>query len=207
MSDDTKTRILDAAERLFADSGIDATSLRAITAEAGANLAAVNYHFGSKEALVGEVYGRRIDPLNRERIDRLHAALRDAGDGVPSLPAIVEAFVAPAMLAMQDPDAGRTFIRLVGRAHTEASTDVRRIVFTRFQDVALAFQKALARALPQLDRSTVQARFKFMIGAMAYAMTDPTACAGPTERDVRRSLDRLVRFLVGGLEAPTGEEK
>ena len=61
---ETRTRLLDSAEQLFAERGIDATSLRAITTAAGANLASVNYHFGSKDELFREVVSRRIGPVN-----------------------------------------------------------------------------------------------------------------------------------------------
>ena len=75
---DTKDRILDVAEELFAAKGYQATSLRAITSKAGVNLAAVNYHFGSKESLVAEVIIRRVVPLNEERLQKLERA--DSGE-------------------------------------------------------------------------------------------------------------------------------
>ena len=73
---DTKTSLLDAGERLFAELGIAGASMRAITQEAAANLAAVHYHFGSKEGLVRAVFSRRLGPLNRERVERLASARR-----------------------------------------------------------------------------------------------------------------------------------
>src|SRR6476661_10749602 len=75
----TKDRILDAAEALFMEHGFEATSLRALTAAAGVNLAAVNYHFGSKEELFQSVLTRRLDPMNQERIDLLEKVEREAG--------------------------------------------------------------------------------------------------------------------------------
>ena len=75
----TKTRLLDTAERLFAHHGIEATSLRTITAEAGVNLAAVNYHFQSKEALMHAVIARRLDPINQRRLAMLDAYEAEAG--------------------------------------------------------------------------------------------------------------------------------
>src|SRR5271167_2773804 len=87
---DTKTRILDTAEKLFGDKGFDTTSLRDITAEAEVNLAAVNYHFQTKDSLIDAVIGRRIAPVNRRRLEMLAAAGPN-----PSVEQIVEAFVAP----------------------------------------------------------------------------------------------------------------
>ena len=91
---DTKETILDSAEQLFAEQGFAPTSLRAITARAGVNLAAVNYHFGSKADLSREVLARRLEPLNRERLRLLDAC---EATGKPPLEGIVAAFVAPAL--------------------------------------------------------------------------------------------------------------
>src|SRR5579871_2103764 len=92
MSDrpDTKTRILDAAEKLFGEKGFDATSLRDITAEADVNLAAVNYHFQSKESLIEAVVVRSANPVNQQRLEMLEAA-----GPHPTVEQIVEAFVGP----------------------------------------------------------------------------------------------------------------
>lgn len=91
-SPDTRERILDAAERLFMAHGYEGTSMRQITGEAGVNLAAVNYHLGSKEALVQEVFRRRLDWLNDERMRVLNAMEAEA-DGKPLKPSqIVDGF-------------------------------------------------------------------------------------------------------------------
>src|ERR1700748_619927 len=89
---DTKTRILDAAEKLFGENGFDGTSLRDITAEADVNLAAVNYHFQSKDSLIDAVIARRIEPVNRRRIELL-----DAAGPNPTVEQVLEAFIAPVM--------------------------------------------------------------------------------------------------------------
>src|SRR5437868_14601767 len=94
---DTKQRILDSAERLFAAHGFEATSLRNIIADAKVNLAAIHYHYHSKEALLAAVIHRRLDPINRERLKLLDDCERDAHDGKPSLEAVLNAFFAPAV--------------------------------------------------------------------------------------------------------------
>src|SRR5258707_12134788 len=79
-SQDTKSRILDVAEQLFMEHGFEATSLRQLTSSAGVNLAAVNYHFGTKEELFQTVLTRRLDPMNQERIELLGRLERDHGN-------------------------------------------------------------------------------------------------------------------------------
>src|SRR5215472_3794191 len=99
----TKTKILNTAERLFAHHGVEATSLRAITAEAGVNLAAVNYHFQSKEALLHAVIARRLDPINQRRLAMLDACEGAAGDG-PLPPAqVLDALLRPVLEILSGP--------------------------------------------------------------------------------------------------------
>src|SRR4051812_43041858 len=94
-SADTKTRILDAAEQLFMEHGFEATSLRQLTAAASVNLAAVNYHFGTKEELFQAVLTRRLDPMNQERIELLDRVEREAGDKPPQVEKLIFAMLVP----------------------------------------------------------------------------------------------------------------
>ncbi|MGH8722039.1 MAG: TetR/AcrR family transcriptional regulator, partial [Burkholderiales bacterium] len=110
----TRTRILDAAEELFMQHGFEGTSMRQLTSRAGVNLAAVNYHFGSKDALIEAVFRRRLDPMNAARL----AAL----DRLEDLSAenIIRAFIGPSLRLIEDAKGGgRNFIRLLGRTYTE----------------------------------------------------------------------------------------
>ena len=97
MAADTKEQILDVAERLFADRGFPATPLRDITSEAGVNLASVNYHFGSKEALLAAVLERRLRPVNARRLELLDAIESAAGNGAPNAEEVIRAFSLPAV--------------------------------------------------------------------------------------------------------------
>jgi AcrR family transcriptional regulator len=210
---DTRTRLLDAAEKLFATQGIEATSLRRVTREAKANLAAVHYHFGSKEALVEAVFARRVEPLNRERLRLLDLA--EAGEEPPSVESILEAFLRPALQLMRGPaDDGRMLMRLMGRAHLEASDTVRSIAFAQFQPLVGRFVQAFRLALPELPLPELLCRLRFTLGAMAFTMmhlppleAEPesvgseTPLAGvcvPGADDVVRS---LVRFLAAGMRS------
>ena len=112
----TKDRILDVAERLFAEQGFAATSLRAITTRAKVNLAAIHYHFDSKETLIQAVFRRRLIPLNRKRLEVLMQLEQAAGDRPLAVEQIIEAFIGPALRLSRDVEqGGHNFMRLLGR--------------------------------------------------------------------------------------------
>jgi len=198
----TKDRILDAAEELFAEQGF-ATSLRAITATADANLAAVNYHFGSKDALVEAVFERRLGPLNRTRLELLDAL--EGGDHAPPLEALVEAFVGPALRMSDDPQGAR-FMRLFGHALGQRDDRILRLLTGQFEVIRQRFSAAFAGALPHLDATEVIWRMIFTVGAMAHtmALSDklPALTRGACDAlDVEETVRRLVPFIAGGLRA------
>src|SRR6478672_10847007 len=176
---DTRDRILDTAERLFAERGFGATSLRSIIAAAGVNLAAVHYHFRSKEALLDAVLTRRIGPVNRERLTLLEQS-RDAG-----LEAVLEALIGPPMRLARDP-ASATFMKLMGRLHAEADVALLR---KHFGEVIERFMKALAEALPELPAEELQCRAFFCIGIMAHTLLAARDIVGATGE---MSTERLV---------------
>src|SRR6187551_1336576 len=112
----TKDRILGAAEELFAQHGFSGTSLRQVTSRADVNIAAVNYHFGSKENLVNEVFRRRMDGMTTQRLEQLETALdRHPGQLEP----ILAAFIEPALALAQDRNGGASFVRVIARAYAE----------------------------------------------------------------------------------------
>jgi AcrR family transcriptional regulator len=201
----TREGLLDAAESLFSEHGIQAASLRAITQRAGANLAAVHYHFGSKQGLVRAVFQRRLEPLNRERLALLAACERDGGGTVEG---VLRAFVGPLLrMVRQDPDGGGAFARLVGRAFAEPGDEVRQILFDEFKELVDRFREVLARLLPHLPEEELIWRLHFVAGSMGHTV----ACSHILERysegrcrlsDVERSIDLLVQFLAAGLRAP-----
>src|SRR3954469_5743217 len=126
---ETRTRILNAAEELFMLHGFEGTSMRLLTAKAGVNLAAVNYHFGSKDALIEAVFRRRLDPMNAARIAELDRLENEAGGRALAAEAIIRAFVGPSLRLMEDGrSGGRNFIRLLGRTYTEPSKPVRLLI-------------------------------------------------------------------------------
>src|SRR5438876_1238178 len=116
----TNTLLGAAAEQLFMEHGFEATSLRQLTTAASVNLAAVNYHFGSKEELFQAVLTRRLDPMNQERIELLEKVERDAGGRPLSCEKILFAMLIPALrLARDERRGGKNFLRLLGRAYAD----------------------------------------------------------------------------------------
>ena len=209
---DTRERILDAAERLFMAHGYEGTSMRQITGEASVNLAAVNYHFGSKESLMQEVFRRRLDWLNEERMRVLDAYEKDAGGNALKPSQIVDGFFGTLLrLADDDQHGGMTFLRLLGRTLTEPSEFIRTFLAHEYKPVMDRYKEALFRALPEVPKAEIVWRFHFMLGATSYAIAGTDALRLVTdwqieEEDSTDRLDRLVprlmSFLLGGLRAP-----
>ncbi len=197
----TKERILGAAEELFAQHGFAGTSLRQVTSRADVNIAAVNYHFGSKENLVNEVFRRRMDVMSGQRLDRLRLALA----GQPGeLEPILAAFVEPALDMAQDRHGG-AFIRVIARAYAEKNEGLRKFLSDQYGHVQREFARALAGCLPHLDKEQLYWRLDFLGGALTYAMADFGLIkrpAGVSEAAHRQHAAReLIRFSAAGFKA------
>ncbi len=203
---DTKTRILDAAEALFAERGFAATSLRDITAGAKVNLAAVNYHFGSKDALLSAVFDRRLGPVNAERLRLLGELEQEATGARLGLEDVLQAFLIPPFRKMQEwGDSGMKFMQLVGRTHSEASDQMRASFFQHFEEVFARFTDAFGDALPDLSPHDVRLRMHFVIGAMAHTLAwsqQLARDAGARPDHAESMLGALVQFAAAGMAAP-----
>jgi AcrR family transcriptional regulator len=206
---DTRQRILCAAEELFMRHGYAATSLRAITAKAGVNLAAVNYHFRSKDALICEIFERRLGPLNVARIaylDELEAISRGRPLAVEQ---IMEAIIAPVLHMSKEPLArGAIFLRLLGRAFSEPLATLRDILPAHHGQVVIRFRQALRRSLPEMPDQELTWRMHFMFGALSYTLAGNDAlnldstCSLADGEDAEAIMGRLIPFLAAGLQAP-----
>lgn len=203
---ETKERILATAERLFARQGIEATSLRQITAEAEVNLAAVNYHFQSKDELVRQVYVRRIRPMNAARLEKLGRVTPGDLDG------LLEAFFEPVIDMALGMDGGQYMVaQFLGRVYTEPHGMVSSLLLTEMRETVQAFLAAFGRELPHLGQQELFWRMHFVIGTMAH-----TLAAGEKMRvmsnglvDPRRKdivLPQLKAFAKAGLRAPSLEQ-
>jgi len=203
----TKERILDTAERLFAEHGYAATSLRGIIAEAGVNLAAVHYHFHSKEALLEAVILRRSVPTNRERLALLDRFEEEAGGNPVPLEKVIEAFVAPTLRMPRDPQSGGlVFMKLLGRLHTEGDL-LPGILVSHFGDMLERFGAALRKALPDLPQEELFWRLNLAIGALAQTLRGGSKDLGKIANvslsfNSETALERLVVFLSAGFRAP-----
>jgi len=203
---ETKQRILDAAERLFATAGVAGTSLRSVIREAGVNLAAVHYHFGSKDALVNAVIARHFRPLNEERLRRLEEVKQKAGKKHPSVEKIIEAFVAPTLHLCADPERGQVFMKLIGRLLAEPQYFFGKVMPAQMADVRDSFVDAMERAVPGLAPEAIAWRMMFTVGAMAYSMrigdSIPALSGGRLRMADTEELTRqLVRFTAAGWKA------
>jgi AcrR family transcriptional regulator len=211
-SQDTKSRIIDAAEVLFMEHGFEATSLRSLTAAAGVNLAAVNYHFGSKEDLFQAVLTRRLDPMNLERIELLDRLEREAGGRPITCERILSAMLIPALkLARDERRGGKNFLRLLGRAYADPAPFIRHFLSEQYADMIGRYKEAFLKALPHLTRQELTWRLHFVMGALSYTLSGTDvlkliAHAMPGEKDNDELLlQRLAPFLVAGLKAPLGD--
>lgn len=201
MTDTTKDRILDAAERLFAEHGVAATSLRAVMKEAGANMAAIHYHFGSRAGLMEALVARRAEPVNRRRIAILDALEARHPDGPLPAEEVVRAFLSPVLEMVEDP-ARRHVSRLIGRIAMEAESP--EVLGRVFGATARRFVAAVCRAAPHLTETEARARLHFIVGTMVFTLVaqrsplcDTQAWSGP-----QSILEQIVHFAAAGLTAP-----
>jgi AcrR family transcriptional regulator len=193
---DTKERILDAAEKLFGQNGFEGTSLRDITAEAGVNLAAVNYHFQTKDSLIDAAIARRIEPVNCRRMEMLEAAGPN-----PTLEQILIAFLQPVL----DKHLSAT-MGLMGQILATPDMFITRLFKKHLVVVSHRFADALAGALPDLSRTDLLWRLSFTGGAIGHVlsrghlMSEITdGLCDPTDRPA--ILARLVTFAAAGFRA------
>ena len=214
LSQDTKTRILDAAETLFTEHGFEATSLRSLTSAAGVNLAAVNYHFGSKEELFQAVLTRRLDPMNQERIDLLAQYEREAGGKPLTCEKILSAMLIPALKLSRDQRrGGKDFLRVLGRAYADPAPFIRNFLSAQYAEMIARFKDAFLKALPHLTQQELTWRLHFVMGALSYTLAGTDALklmaqVMPQDKDNDEMLlQRLAPFLAAGLKAPLGDTK
>jgi AcrR family transcriptional regulator len=207
---DTRARLIRAALRIFAERGIATATLREITEEAGANLAAVNYYFRSKEELTRTVLETCLRPINENRLRQLDDLVARHGEDAIPLDDIVEALVRPMVLQSIDEYGGRSAVRLILQVRALPQPMTNTILADQFDRIHRAFIEALCRTLPHLSRSEIGLRYDFARGSLMQILgdLDPAARDLPDLENARVWLDnesivrQLVAFVAAGFSAP-----
>jgi AcrR family transcriptional regulator len=206
---DTKQKVLNAAEYLFAREGYRGTSLRAITGKAKVNLASVNYHFGSKTSLLEAVIRRRILPLNRERKKRLEQVRENALKmrKNPEVRAVLLAFIEPTLLFMESSTGAKNFVTFIGRSFTDPDDTVRKVFLRFIKPIFQLLYGTMCSALPDHPHDVIFWRLHFTMGALFHTMH---VCGniniGP--KDVRSDIDaqslinQIMPYVTAGVKAP-----
>jgi AcrR family transcriptional regulator len=202
----TKTRLLDTAERLFAEFGVEATSIRDITTAAGASLGAVTYHFGTKQELVTAIFARHLEPVNRRRLALLDEAEQKTHGRPVRLEILLEAMIRPVVensFAKRSQDL--SFKRLMGRCAGEPNRHVGRLVRAHFEGVMARFVPALQRVLPGLSNEEMRWRIGFTFGALHHALLissreDSSRHPPAKGLDAETLIRRLVAFAAAGMK-------
>ncbi len=204
---ETRERLLNAAEPLFAEQGYAATSMRQIISRAEVNSAAIHYHFGSKQDLFVAVVARRLEPVTAERLRRLDALEAEACSNPVTVEALLEALIEPAMSTSVSADHGGNWVKLLARFRTEPGSHWTSTNPLQHEMLS-RFQAAFARALPHLPEDELKYRYFFAIGAAVNTAIDQQGLAlvgselPSLSEDPRGIVSRLVRFAAAGMKAP-----
>lgn len=198
-------RVLDEAERLFAELGYNGVSIRMIAGAADANISSVYYHFGSKKDLLEAVCRRHMEPLIRERAGLMAACLAGAGPGGPDAERLVAAFVAPVIRkAMSADDEGGTFRKFAGYLPTDPSAEVREVMNRIYDESVRAFVDGLRAVYAAHERNAFAWGLICSFGALLYAQTDAARIraildVAPEAADAEEVVRLVTRYIVGGL--------
>lgn len=201
----SKRKLLDIAEQLFADKGFEAVSVRDITQLAKANVASVNYHFGSREALLAMVMARYMMPVNEERLARLEIIEKRWSGKVPPLEEIIEAMVRPLVSQVNKSDLSeRLFYKLIGRIFSQQSDGLPPVIEEQLVKVNDRFARSFGKALPSLSAEDLAWRIHFVAGGMIHMLSNQDvvqklsggAAGSPS---MEATLGRFIRFASAGL--------
>ncbi|MBE1275061.1 TetR/AcrR family transcriptional regulator [Enterovibrio baiacu] len=207
---ETKGKILDAAEQLFAEHGFKDTSLRTITSKAGVNLASVNYHFGDKKSLVRAVLERYLEQFMPQIENELKALL--VKDDV-SMDDVFACTKRPLLeLDKFRRHGASVFMQLIGRGYTDVQGHLRWFITTRYSGVLSLFTQAVSKANPTLKPEHIFWRLHFTLGAAIFTMASNVALSEIAENDfghtvsIEEILDRLIPYLAAGVDASVSKE-
>ncbi|MDD1794848.1 TetR family transcriptional regulator [Enterovibrio makurazakiensis] len=207
---ETKSKILDAAEQLFAEHGFKDTSLRTITSKAGVNLASVNYHFGDKKSLVRAVLARYLEEFMPQLERELQTLL--VKDNI-SMEDVFTCTKQPLLgLDTFRRRGASVFMQLIGRGYTDVQGHLRWFITTRYDSVLKLFTQAVVKANPSLKPEHVFWRLHFTLGAVIFTMASNVALGEIAENDFGHNVstedivDRLIPYLAAGVDAPVSND-
>lgn len=206
-NDSTKSKILDAAEQLFAERGFAETSLRTITARAKVNLASVNYHFGSKKSLIQDVFNRFLSDYTNELGQELNV-LEASIDSQLDTEMLLKALVRP-LLSIEAKRAKSIsiFMRLLGRAYAETQGHLRRYVTEKYGFVLVRFTLLFQKAYPNLSNDQIFWRLHYTLGSLIFTLAGSDALREIAAADFNRQMqiedviDEIIPFLAAGMKA------
>lgn len=201
----TKDKILDSAEILFAEHGFSGTSLRIITSVAEVNLAAVNYHFGSKKILIQAVIDRYFEAFT-EHLENEFFLFEQQGKKL-STQSLLESLVLP-ILRLNEirPEGAASFMRLLGRAYTESQGHLKKFLTIKYGHLLARFTALVHQANPELDDREIFWRLHFMLGTLVFALAGHQALTEIAEADFKEKVDvkgiinHLIPFLTAAMQ-------
>ena len=206
----TRTRLLDTAEQLFAEQGVEATSVQDIVKAAETNPGMINHHFRSHNLLVLEVFARQLRKVNQQRLARL-AAL-EAGQAAPSLEEVLQSLIRP---TVEDEIGGRhrtnEFMRLIVRSFQEPGKELKIFMAQEFGEIVRRFDAAILRAVPGLVNEEPFWRMSFLFGALYHGLEQWSrldSVLSPPELDCARRrlyiegfIQRFIAYVAAGMRA------
>lgn len=207
---DTVDRILNAATILFAERGFSETSLRTITSTADVNLAAVNYHFGSKKELIQAVFNRFFVPFCRELDEQTERLEREVAEGREvKLERILRSALHALLLATEEVgDRPQRFMRLVSLGYSQPQEHLRQFLVAHFSKSYNRFMALIKQAMPQVDRTVFYWRLYFMLGAAVFNLSSYDSIRAilqleyQEDTSLEEAINLLIPSLVGILDAP-----
>ena len=209
--DHTSHKLLDAAERVFADRGYDAASVREITAAAGVNLAAVNYHFGSKAALYDAVFRRILDSLREQRLQAI-AQVQERAAAEGDLEMLLHAFATAFLAPLMDPNRGHQMMQLFMRELTSPNLPPRLVVDQLVEPIQRAMSAALVTVSPGLSQRAASFCLHSIVGQLVHVLQVwRMGTAGQISMDsealIRQALAHIVEFSAAGVRVKAGAAK
>jgi AcrR family transcriptional regulator len=201
---DTVQRILDAAEALFSEKGFAETSLRNITTKAGVNLAAVNYHFGSKKSLIQAIFARYLTPFSEQFSDQLNIIEKQQNTPEQLLKLLI---ITLNKSGLENPEKFGVFMRLLGLAYSQGQGHLRKFLTTEYSEVFNRYMKEVNRVTPELSPMERFWRIHFMLGAAVFTMSSVDSLIAMADHDLGSRTDvkdviaQLMPFLASGLMA------